>query len=466
MDKCIIFFLKNISFLFIKIRSKKLLRKRRIWFQLRILHTVRVYPGDTGSEVYFFQLSNEMMKKGHKITIMTSDLMKWQLRNIFDYYSNLNIIENNIRIKRIPYTILRFIFSLISYRTNKKTILNFFDLIFFSIEYGFIKLIRFIFKVIRKSLLWGLFQDNLGWKILYALRNENYDLIHTTCVPRSVIIASLIAAKKNKIPIMITPFYHYKEKRFYMYDNLWMSILNKFDCINVSTDAERNYLINHGIDKKKIVKIGVGIYYNLKNHENSVDWRNKLNISKEKFVALFMSPQVYNPEKGVLQVIAAALKLPHIEFIFTGKDKNSWNYMLSRHFPNEKLDNCHYVGFVSEDDKNLLLNTVDLIVRPSINESFGIIYFEGMRNGKPIITSDIDSMKEISSGVGIAVEHGNVEDLIRAIERIQSDKEFYRKLSKNALEKSKAFSWEKISERFNQIYYSLANLNNTKTDFE
>jgi glycosyltransferase involved in cell wall biosynthesis len=75
-------------------------------------------------------------------------------------------------------------------------------------------------------------------------------------------------------------------------------------------------------------------------------------------------------------------------------------------------------------------------------------------------------MKEISNEVGIAVEHGNVEDLIRAIERIQSDKELYRRLSKNALEKSKAFSWEKISERFNQIYYSLANLNNTKTDFE
>ena len=171
---------------------------------MKILHTVRAYPGDTGSEIFMAQLSNEMMKKGHKITIMTSDLMKWKLRSIFDYYSNLNIIENNIRIKRIPYTILRFIFSLFKYKTNKKIILNFFDLMLFSIEYGFIKLIRFIFKVRRKSLLWGLFQDNLGWKVKYVLKNENYDLIHTTCVPRSIIIASLIIAKKNKIPIIIS----------------------------------------------------------------------------------------------------------------------------------------------------------------------------------------------------------------------------------------------------------------------
>ena len=423
---------------------------------MKIIHTFRIHPGDTGSEIFFHELSNEMKKKGHIVSIITSDLKKW--RHFLNFYSNRRICNNNVIIKRIPSTIFRFIFSRFTY-SKKNVIIKYIDLITLLVEQIILKILVNFFKKQKKALLWGLFQDELGWKMKYLLKKENCDLIHTTCVPRSCITASLLIAKEKNIPIMISPFYHYRDKTFNMNDNLWMKILNQFDCINVSTDAEAKYLISHGINKKKIVKIGVGVYFEKRKLTSDINWRKKLNISSDKFVVLYMNSQIYNPLKGILQVIGAALKLPTIEFIFTGKDETSWKRMISDHFENENLENCHYLGFILEEEKKLLIKSADLMVRPSINEALGIVYLEAMGEGKPIITSDIESMKEISENVGFAVRHGNIDQLVNAIKEIQSNKILYSKFSQNAIKKSEDYNWKIVSEKFNLIYKSLINSN-------
>lgn len=421
---------------------------------MKIVHTYRIHPGDTGSEIFFYELSNEMEKRGHQVSIITSDLKKW--RHLLGFYPNRCIYNNNIIIKRIPSTIFRFLFSRFTYN-RKNIIIKLTDLITCLIEQIILKFLVFYFKKRKKALLWGLLQDELGWKMRSFLRNENCDLIHTTCIPRSCITASLLFAKEKKIPIMISPFYHYRDKTFNMNDYFWMKILNQFDCINVSTDAEAKYLIKNGVNKNKIVKIGVGVYFGKKDSPYDIDWRKRLNISDDKFIVLYMNSQIYNPLKGVLQVIGAALKLPSIEFIFTGKDKASWKKMINDHFKNEKLENCHYLGYILEEEKKPLIKNADLIVRPSINEALGIIFLEAMGEAKPIITSNIESMKEISKNVGYSVKHGNVDELVNAIKRIQSDKKLYLIFSQNALKKSKEYDWEFVSEKFHLIYKSLVN---------
>lgn len=427
---------------------------------MKVLHTICLFPGDYGSEIFIDQLSQEMIKKDHQIVVITSDLVEWQLRHILKHHQENISLKKKIIIKRVPYTFLRLIFSKNRKQQKYNRSFKFFDLFLFLIEYGALKLLAFYHKLKNNAYYWGLYQDNLGWKMLRALNKENCDLIHTTCVPRSCVVASLLSAKKKNIPIMISPFYHYMDKTFYMHDKFWMKILNDFDFINVCTDAEREYLIKHGVNEKKIGKIGLGVYYKSIYKEKKINWKNRLNIPTDKFTVLYMSTQIYNPGKGILQVIGAAQELPEIDFIFTGQDKNSWNHMLSRHFPNIKLYNVHYLGYISEEEKDSLLKEVDLLVRPSIFESFGIFYFEGLRYGKPIITSNIDSMKEISKDVGLAVEHGNVEELVKAIKKLQLDTQLYQKFSQNAIKKSEAYSWKKISKKFNQIYESLGKSEN------
>ncbi|MFX1310989.1 MAG: glycosyltransferase family 4 protein [Promethearchaeota archaeon] len=421
---------------------------------MKVIHTYIQHPGQSGSNIFFDELSNEMRKKGHKVSIITSDL-KYRL-DYFNFFTNPVIYKNSLIIKRIPFTILRYINSRYSYSKKYKK-LKFFDRIIFIIELKLTKFLKNISRVLKFSLLWGLLQDELGWKMYRFLRKENCDLIHTTSIPRSCITSSLLVAKQKKIPIMITPFYHFKMESYFLYDNLWMSILNKFDIINVCTNAEKDYLIKHGVDKRRIVKIGLGIYIqNYKNTERNY-WRNKLDISEDKFVVLYINPEIDNLKKGILQVLGAALNLPSIEFIFAGKDNKAWNRLISNYFPNKKMSNCYFIGYVSGEEKSKLFNDVDLVVRPSINEALGIIYLEGLSAGKPIITSNIESMKEISENVGYTVEHGNIVELVELIQKLKMNISLYKKLSRNALQKVKNYSWENISKKFDTIYKILTN---------
>ena len=417
--------------------------------ELKIVHSQRVHPGTTGSSIFFDELSKELSKKGHHVSIFTSDLKRWY--HNFDFYPNQEYYKAKIRIKHVPYTIFRFINSRFAY-SRKYFYFKIFDRILFRLEHGITKFLESLFNRLNSALLWGLFQDELGWKMLYCLKKEENNIIHTTCVPRSCIVASLLIARKKKIPIMISPFYHYSDRSFNTYDKFWMRILNKFDCINVCTDAERNYLINHGVNRNKIVKICLGI--SLKNPITNinVNWKNRLNIPEDKFTVLYMNASINDIQKGILQVIGASIKLQDVEFIFAGNDINAWNDLISIFFPNEKLKNSHYIDYVLEEEKRSLFKAVDLIVRPSINEALGIVYLEGMREGKPIITSNIESMKEISKGVGLNVKYGDVDALVNAIQRLKLDRDLYQTFSENAKKRSKYYSWENVAKKFEKIY--------------
>ncbi|KKK85741.1 hypothetical protein LCGC14_2770270, partial [marine sediment metagenome] len=106
-----------------------------------------------------------------------------------------------------------------------------------------------------------------------------------------------------------------------------------------------------------------------------------------------------------------------------------------------------------------LYNAVDLIVKPSINESLGFVYFEGMCAGKPIITSNIAPMIEVSKDVGLSVPFNSENELINAIIRLKEDRDLYGKCSKNALIKAKNQSWEKRGNEFEKTFRELIKQN-------
>ncbi|MFX1388575.1 MAG: glycosyltransferase family 4 protein [Promethearchaeota archaeon] len=422
---------------------------------MKIIHTYRQHPGDTGSDIFFDELTDEMKKKTLNIKIITSDLIRWGKH--FKYYTTIREKNKSLGIIRIPFTLLRFINPWF-FNLNKNSKFRQLDKFIFKFEKKIIRFLRVLSYKLNLIIPWGLFQDELGWKLFLILIKQNFDFIHTTCIPRSCITASLLAAKIKKIPIMITPFYHYQEKRFYENDKFWMRILRNFDCINVCTDTEKDYMIQHGINSKKIIKVGLGVYFDEIKLENDNNWREKLQIENDKFVVLYMNSIISDPLKGVHQVIEAAAKLPEFHFIFAGKDERIWNNMILRYNKKFDLKNCHFVGYVVGKAKYSLFHTSDLIVRPSINEALGIFYLEGMSAGKPIITSNIDSMKEISNNVGFCVEHGNVQELIEKIKILQSNKSLYHEFSKNAIKKSEGYSWRVISRKFERLYDILLKL--------
>jgi glycosyltransferase involved in cell wall biosynthesis len=80
------------------------------------------------------------------------------------------------------------------------------------------------------------------------------------------------------------------------------------------------------------------------------------------------------------------------------------------------LDRVKFLGAVSETELHQEYAQCSLFVAPSRYESFGLIYLEAMRYGKPCIGSDAGGIPDVlTPDVGLLPQAGNQEALLQAI---------------------------------------------------
>lgn len=411
---------------------------------MQILYTTHSFPNFDGTSLFIKGLSESLNKLGHRSIIITSDIE-----------ADIKIKStNNYKIYNIPYNFFKFF-----YNSGKFPHLNFLNSILRKIEYKEPKIIFKIHNYAKKfsPILWGLFSDPLGWKLLLELLKLNLkhiDLIFTTPIPRSCISATLIAAKLKRIPVVIKPSIHYKTKIIAKNFSQWREILNKFDFIIPSTLSEFQILSKMGVNRNKQKVIGVGIPFKKINTAGNGNWREKLKIPENVFTVLYLNTAINNRLKGIDTVIKSAIKLPSIHFVFIGRSKEDWE-VLKEKYRLSDMTNISYLEMISDEEKYQLMNAIDLVVRPSLNESFGLIYFEGMSAGKPIITSNIEAMLEVSENVGISIRFNDDKELCAAIKRLKEDRALYKKLSANALKKSEKYGWENIAKEYESLFKEL-----------
>lgn len=93
----------------------------------------------------------------------------------------------------------------------------------------------------------------------------------------------------------------------------------------------------------------------------------------------------------------------------------------------------------------------DIFVMPSLKETFGLVYAEALSQGLPIVYSKgqgIDGYFE-EGKVGYHVNSKSAEEVACAIENIIAG---YDKLSEDAIESAKAFSWDRIAAIYKKMY--------------
>jgi glycosyltransferase involved in cell wall biosynthesis len=109
------------------------------------------------------------------------------------------------------------------------------------------------------------------------------------------------------------------------------------------------------------------------------------------------------------------------------------------------LNSVRFCGRLNEKQKMQILQSGWVYVIPSMKEGWGISTLEANACGTPAIAYDVSGLRDsIKHGkTGLLVESGNIKALSEAIITILEDEELREKLSENALEYSKQFSWDK-----------------------
>jgi glycosyltransferase involved in cell wall biosynthesis len=109
------------------------------------------------------------------------------------------------------------------------------------------------------------------------------------------------------------------------------------------------------------------------------------------------------------------------------------------------LEKVDFVGAVERRNLRELYETHDIVVFPSIAESFGLPLVEAMTSGMPIVVSDFDWAKEICGPAAIYVDPGGATDWAEAVEDIVA--RGYRSNEAGVM-RAQRFNWAASAEEY------------------
>lgn len=120
-------------------------------------------------------------------------------------------------------------------------------------------------------------------------------------------------------------------------------------------------------------------------------------------------------------------------------------------------DHVHFTGYVSDPDLAELLNASDALVFPSLWEGFGLPAVEAMSCGIPVLASNRGgSLPEVVGDAGLLFEPEDTDEIAGCIIGFLRDDGLRARLARNALERSRLFSWSRgaalAEESFRRCY--------------
>jgi glycosyltransferase involved in cell wall biosynthesis len=212
--------------------------------------------------------------------------------------------------------------------------------------------------------------------------------------------------------------------------------------IAVSNHTKKDVVNLLGVNEKKLSVIPNGI---------DLELIKKTPGSKEKSDIIFVGRLI--PEKNVDVLLKAIClvkeKIPRIKGIIIGEGPEL-KKLVSLRDKLELENNVKFMKFLDEYKIVLsLIKSSNVFVTASIREGFGIVIIEAMACGLPII-----AVKHPSSAVPDLIENGGIlTDLDpgkigNEIIKVLRKRGYRKRLSKNALEISEKYDWEKILKAF------------------
>jgi len=118
----------------------------------------------------------------------------------------------------------------------------------------------------------------------------------------------------------------------------------------------------------------------------------------------------------------------------------------------------HFPGYIDQKHLPAVYSLAELFLYPSNLEAFPIPITEAMVCGTPIVTSNVNGLKEIAGDAALYVDPTAVDMIAEAVERILDDPELRRKLAGKGKARASRFDWRLCAEKtlvvINEVHHN------------
>jgi len=223
----------------------------------------------------------------------------------------------------------------------------------------------------------------------------------------------------------------------FLIEPIFFILYRKIPFITASSSIAKE-LENYGIKSNNINIIHHGI--------STIKFDNKT-ISSERNAIIYLAQ--LSEDKGIKDALRAfaiiSKKNNQLELWVVGKAKSiSYGTEVENLARNiiEK-NKVKFFGFVSEDKKFQLLSQSWVLIHPSTREGWGLNVIEANSVGIPAVGYNVAGLKDsiLHMKTGILTKSNTPKDLAESLSLLFEDRKLYERLSKNASDWSKNFSW-------------------------
>jgi len=235
--------------------------------------------------------------------------------------------------------------------------------------------------------------------------------------------------------------------------------LNRAAAIHCTSAHEAQDVRNFGISTPTVtLPLGVNLL------PDCPEARHKLHqnygIPNYKPIILFLSRLHYKKRPGLLIQALSQLAVQTYNFhlILVGSGERDYVNHLKKLVASVGLTkHTSFAGFVTGEDKNLLLQGSDIFVLPSFSENFGVAVAEAMAAGLPVIvTPGVQISPEIAAANAGFVVEGEIETLADAIATLLNSPHLRHELGENGKRLvSHRYSWKVIAQNLISVYNAI-----------
>lgn len=237
--------------------------------------------------------------------------------------------------------------------------------------------------------------------------------------------AAILAAKYYKVPAVVALGESTLEKHETIYTkNSMKRLIHQFAGVISVSEKNKNY-VTHELDypENQIEVIPNAVDLRLFYQRDKMAMREKYDLPKDKFLVAFTGHFI--ERKGPLRVLKAINQIDNRDIggIFIGSGSQ-----------NPEGEKVVFNKRVSLNEVPELLSAADIFVLPTLNEGSCNAIFEAMACGLPIVSSDIEEIREqVNEDTAILCNPLDIEAIQENILRLYDDKVKRHQMQKNSL---------------------------------
>jgi glycosyltransferase involved in cell wall biosynthesis len=381
-------------------------------------------PTRGGGEVVFYQLAEQLAKRGHKIFVI-----KHKMLSLNSPRDNPNKLPPDVMVYEID--------PPVEYKGGFPA--------------GMFRNILYVLNSIR-----------IGLKVI---KSNHIDVIH--CNHCSPVFAGWFLSKLAGVPLLVTLHdvaslygYHFWEK--------WMKQFGRFSRVKafigyifelLTIKLSKNIHTVCETKKRDILSFKPKCYVYV--IPNSLNLEHYKPISEDEIeygdFMVFIGRLVFHKH---LEVVVEALKILrdkcNVKLVVLGDGpmRRDWEDLVERY---SLRDVVEFKGYVSHEEKLYYLSKCRALVLPSTFEGFGMVILEAWALRKPVIVTDVEPLNKIvEHGVDGYVVKNNPEIWAKHIHLLMADERLSKQMGDNGYKKlAMKYSIDNQVDELEKLYKTL-----------